>query len=94
MDIIKAAKRTRLLIENCSTLDRFPNTSGPLSVGPLAIGPLSLNHIVMMLQKIELGEVTGEKAHRWLGWAQCATVAGGVGTLETMTDINKLAEDK
>ncbi len=33
---------------------------------------LDKKHIQWMLSGIELGYITGEKAHRWLGWAQCA----------------------
>jgi len=35
------------------------------------------------------GEITGEKAHRWLGWVQGCVCVGKGGTLEDMKGINK-----
>lgn len=54
-------------------------------------GPLSRCHVRGMLERIECGEITGEKAHRWLGWAQAACVAAGVATLDEMKQINHAA---
>lgn len=54
-------------------------------------GPLSRAHVVSMLERIECGEIAGEKAHRWLGWAQAACVAAGAGTLDDMKEINHAA---
>jgi hypothetical protein len=51
-------------------------------------------HVRDMLMRVANGEITGRKAHRWLGWAQCAAVAAGVGTLEDMKAINKAASDE
>jgi hypothetical protein len=44
-----------------------------------------------MLCKVVDGDITGEKAHRWLGWAQCAVVNSGAATLEDMKKINHAA---
>ena len=38
--------------------------------------------------KIESGEVTGEKAHRWLGYLQGVLVATGGTSLEEMKMVN------
>lgn len=54
---------------------------------------LGEEHVRDMLAQIAEGWVIGRKAHRWLGWAQCAVVAAGVGTLEDMKAINKAASD-
>ena len=50
-----------------------------------------LNHLNTMCQKIIIGEVAGEKAHRWLGWIQCAVCIGGGATLEKLKEINRKA---
>ncbi len=49
---------------------------------------LSSDHIQYMLLSIFYGKVTGYKAHRWLGWAQCAIVSSGIGNLKMMKNIN------
>lgn len=46
-----------------------------------------MEHVVFMLNTIIRGEITGTKAHRWLGWAQAAVVASGAATLEDMKDL-------
>lgn len=45
-------------------------------------------HMVWMLRRILSGDVSGEKAHRWIGWAQCLAVMLGLGNLEEMKAIN------
>ena len=48
------------------------------------------NHVTWMLNGIELGYVQYEKAHRWLGWAQCAICINQKGVdLDTFKSINK-----
>ena len=51
-------------------------------------GPLSYRHIATMLDQVELGGLSYGKQCRWLGWMQCAVVAGGCATLEDMKNIN------
>ena len=48
-------------------------------------------HLQDMLEQItENPERFSEaKLGRWLGWAQCAVVAGGYGTLDDMKQINR-----
>lgn len=49
------------------------------------------DHLKYMLNKIMLGEVEGEKSHRWIGWVQGCLCVGGAATLEEMKLINKAA---
>jgi len=51
-------------------------------------GMLGREHILDMLEQMESGKVFGEKAHRWLGWAQAAIVGAGIGDLDLMKKIN------
>lgn len=46
-------------------------------------------HLYSMLDKMDSGEVAGEKAHRWLGWIQGVVCMYGVSSLERMKEINK-----
>lgn len=60
-------------------------------LGPIYSGDpsLSLEHLIEMLDKLESGEIDGEKGHRWLGWAQCLMCARDVASLEDLKIINK-----
>lgn len=50
---------------------------------------LGLSHLRDMLKRAEENEYSGSKLGRWLGWAQCALVASGVGfTLEDAKTLN------
>ncbi len=80
MDIQIAAKQTKRLI-NKHSHDGWPALPSKLGYP----------HVMWMLDSIQDKCVTGEKAHRWLGWAQCAAVAAGAGTLEDMKNINHKA---
>ena len=57
------------------------------SVHPATGGP----HIRDMLEKIIEGKITGEKAHRWLGWAQACICFHGGATLDELKAINHSA---
>jgi hypothetical protein len=53
---------------------------------------VGFDHLVDMLEIIELapdGTFSESKIGRWLGWAQCAVVAGGYATLQEMKEINR-----
>lgn len=52
------------------------------------------NHLHKMVNKIIQEEVLGEKAHRWLGYLQCAVVIGGGASLEQVKKINKESKVK
>jgi hypothetical protein len=47
-------------------------------------------HMIFMLRQIASWGNT-EKAHRWLGWAQCLAVCLGLTDLDEMKQINKEA---
>lgn len=49
----------------------------------------SKDHLRVMAHKLVTEEITGEKAHRWLGWFQACLVMGGATTFEEMKAINK-----
>lgn len=48
----------------------------------------SKEHIAWMLNKIADGSVSGEKAHRWLGYTQGVVCCLGVATLQDVKSIN------
>lgn len=74
MDIKVAAKETRRTIVWCDLPTHDPE--------------FGKNHLTEMAFKIETGEVTGEKAHRWLGWIQGCVCVGGGATLEQLKQLN------
>lgn len=76
MDIKEAAYQTQKLLVSSLSLPDNNNEYGS-------------NHIQYMLDKISNGEIKDEKAHRWLGWAQCAICIGGGASLDALTEINK-----
>lgn len=61
-------------------------------VGTVVRDPLGrgVGHQLWLLNEIIDGFVTGEKAHRWLGWAQAALTYEGMLTLDACKHINKL----
>ncbi len=48
-------------------------------------------HLRYMLSELVDGNITGDKAHRWLGWIQGCVCVGGGATLEEMKKTNKAA---
>ena len=50
-------------------------------------------HVEYMCMEILKKNIKGRKAHRWLGWIQCAIVMGSKHTLEEMKQINKNAKE-
>lgn len=80
MDIVKAAQNTIPFVEKSLRLPHYNHEYGR-------------NHIEDMLNKIVSGEISGDKAHRWLGYAQAAVVFGGGASLEIMKQINKGEEN-
>lgn len=84
MDVKEAARRTR---EEHINIQAAPEQSWPYN----DYSSTGLRHVEWMLDRIEAGDVSGEKAHRWLGWAQCAIVSAEAGTLEEMKAINHAA---
>jgi uncharacterized membrane protein len=49
---------------------------------------MSRFHLTYMLGEIIHERVTGDKAHRWLGWAQAGVYAATAATLYELKDIN------
>ena len=52
---------------------------------------VSPKHLVWMLQQICTEQITGEKAHRWIGYVQGVLVAFGVTTVAQMRELNRRA---
>lgn len=75
MDLIIAAARTKARLQDADNLPAHHPYYGK-------------DHIGWMLSEIIQERVTGEKAHRWLGWAQCAICMGGATTLPVFKNIN------
>lgn len=61
---------------------------------PLSNSEYGKNHLHEMVNKIICGEVSGEKAHRWLDYLQGAVVIGGGATLEQIKMINERSKIK
>jgi len=75
MDVKIAAQKTGKLIDSTSL--------------PLLDAEYGKRHLHDMVDKIIRGEISGEKAHRWLGYLQGAVVVGGGADLEQVKMINK-----
>ncbi len=75
MNVIKAADKMYLLI-NRIEFKRFidPDTSK--------------SHLLDMCNKIATEKITGEKAHRWLGWIQACVCIHCEVSLEELKQIN------
>lgn len=76
MNIIEAATRMRPLVHEATII----------VVGGDAT---STEHLLDVIAAIENGKVTGEKAHRWLGWIQGVVCCRGGADLEEMKEINR-----
>lgn len=72
------------------TLEHFNLTEYPGARDPEG---KSVNHAIWLLRELKAERTSENKAHRWLGWAQCILVFHGLGTLEDMKQINKAASD-
>lgn len=58
--------------------------------GEVPLLKTSKAHLIYMNRRIQAEEVTGEKAHRWLGWMQACAHITGV-PHEELQQINKNA---
>lgn len=79
MDVKIAAQRSAAYIDAVGTDEAVP-----------FFGKAHLRDMVQQIEDWDLSDsrlVT--KAHRWLGWLQCAIVMGGGATLDQMKQINK-----
>ncbi|MGB8403488.1 MAG: hypothetical protein WCE30_05325 [Mycobacterium sp.] len=79
----EALRETVLIAERCG----MPDLPG---------SDLGLQHLRVMLETVDGSAFSASKLGRWLGWAQCAVVASGIGvTLAEMKAINmKWADDE
>lgn len=80
MDIVAAAKVTLKYVNNV--------LEGPVDDIDFKDPSLQIPHQINILEQIITGEVDGEKAHRWFGWAQCALTANGIGDMNVYRAIN------
>lgn len=78
IDIKDAAFATQLKVWSCSK-----------AAIPEQHPAYGLRHVEDMLAAIVKGKVTGDKAHRWLGWAQAVVCIGGGATLGELKKINE-----
>ena len=74
-DIRVAADMTDRVIDTCNAPEKHTE--------------YGKDHLHEMCHKIINGEITGDKAHRWLGWVQaCVCIYGGA-TMDQFKIINK-----
>ena len=78
MNVKQAAQRT---VDSC--VNAIP-LSGELSHPEWA----RVRHLRSMNEAIQCGAVTGERAHRWLGWLQAVAYLRGGATPEQLQRIN------
>ncbi len=81
MDIRQAALSVKIRIEE-SRPDLAPDRRKD---------GIGLGHALFLVEEIAVGRITGEKAHRWLGWAQCVCVYEGIASLMEMKATNHAA---
>lgn len=77
----ECSEAARLSIKACGGINQLP-------AGRRDEQGQSLEHAVWMLLEIYWKKIDGNKAHRWLGWAQCLLVVHGRATLEQMKQAN------
>lgn len=87
---------TRLAAENTI---RTATLNAALSRAPLPrperhLSGLTTAHAVWLLAELQDGRVTGEKSHRWLGWAQAILAVNGLLSLEEAKKANQEASDR
>ena len=76
MNIITAAKLTR---DSMGSDDNYQTGNDDATY----------QHIKWMLTSIISGYVQGEKAHRWLGWAQAIVCASGEMGLDELKELDE-----
>ena len=78
MNVVEAAKGTiaaNKFIEN--TVKAAKHSEG-----------IGFSHAKWMLEEIAKGEMSDDKANRWLGYAQCILVVTKLASLEEVKNIN------
>lgn len=82
MDVVRAAENMLTVMRKCERTKDIDETAQRDELG------LTLEHCGWMLNEIVVGNVTGEKAHRWLGYAQGVLCANGVADLDSCKYAN------
>jgi len=72
-----AVAEMREIVLRATNLDPWPESD------------YSREHLLDCLDSIESGKVSGDKAHRWLGWIQGVLGARSNGTVKGYGEINK-----
>lgn len=86
MDVVVAAQNTVDTVKKRATVpDYFERIIASPRRSDRGTG---LEHSVWMLQQIATGAVTGEKAHRWLGYAQGVLCEAGFINLQDAKQAN------
>lgn len=86
MDVQLAAADTRRLLHA-----KLRGTTITLHENPArAEDGLGLGHYAWLLDQVARAEVTGDKAHRWLGWAQCGLAVEKLVTLTELKTVNAI----
>lgn len=78
MDTKLAARETLKLMVGSGA--PWPRVEGKEEINPA--------HIMRMLEQVESGEIWGEKAHRWVGYAQGVLLCKTDLTLEDVKYVN------
>lgn len=87
MNVQKAAASSLVLIQEFWSIENRRTVPAPY----FDRKENSLCHAEWMLKGIVEGYIQHEKAHRWLGWAQCLISVYGLASLDELKDINKLS---
>ena len=74
--------------ETAIAMRPFVDRCGIMSSAVYGGDATTVSHLYDMIRQIEYGEVTGEKAHRWVGWMQGVICCRGGATLEDMKEVN------
>ena len=74
---------TRVAKEVSKILDYIDDAVFPVS------GDKSYDHLYLMLNEVHSGEVIGCKAHRYIGWVQCAICFYTNTNSEVFRDLNR-----
>jgi hypothetical protein len=89
----ESARAAELTVECVRRIAGWSHCSPPEVVRDVAEGRTS-EHAMWMLEEIISGRVTGNKAQRWLGYAQGLLVAHGRAILAEMKSANRRASEE
>jgi hypothetical protein len=86
MNVVKAADNTITIVEK-----HFEQRDAEIPAESRLESGKGVAHAMFLLHSILRQEVEDEKAHRWLGWAQCILTYEGVMSLEGAKYANLLS---